>query len=148
MVTTQSTDGIELAYERHGDGQPLIFFHGGMAPRQYWNPVLPHFGEYAAVVPQRPGFGTCLDDLKETSADEVLDRETQYVRTLANAVDGEPILFGHSYGALTAVESAMDAAVKAVITYEPAVPPDEFREEADLADRMADSSRTVSAERL
>jgi pimeloyl-ACP methyl ester carboxylesterase len=137
MVTTQSADGSEIAYERHGDGQPLIFLHGGMAPRQYWNAVLPHFEEYAAVIPQRPGFGTCLDDLETTSADDVLNREIQYVRTLVDLVDGEPILFGHSFGALTAVESATDAAVDAVIAYEPAVLPDDYRTRADLADRMA-----------
>ena len=137
MRTTQSVNGSEIAYERHGDGQPLICLHGGMAPRQYWNPVLPHFEEYAAVIPQRPGFGTCLDDPEETSADEVLNREARYVRTLVDAVDGEPILFGHSFGALTAVESATDAAVEAVLAYEPAVLPDGYRKEADLADRMA-----------
>jgi pimeloyl-ACP methyl ester carboxylesterase len=137
MRTTRSVDDTEIAYERHGDGQPLILLHGGMAPRQYWNPVLPHFEKYAAVIPQRPGFGTCLDGPGETSADEVLNRETQYVRTLVDAVDGDPILFGHSYGALTAIESATDAAVEAVLAYEPAVLPDGFRTEADLADRMA-----------
>jgi len=137
MATIQSADGAEIAYERRGDGQPLICLHGGMAPRQYWNAVLPHFEEYAAVIPQRPGFGTCLDDLETTSADDVLNRETQYVRTLVDAVDGEPILFGHSFGALTAVESATDAAVDAVIAYEPAVLPDDYRRRADLADRMA-----------
>lgn len=127
MVTTQSVDGTEIVYKRHGDGQPLIFLHGGMAPRQYWHPVLPYFEEYGAVIPQRPGFGTCLEDPAETSAD---DREVQYVRTLADAVDGDPILFGHSYGALTAVEAATDAAVEAVL-------PNGYRKEADLADRMA-----------
>lgn len=137
MQTTQSVDGMEVAYERHGDGRPLILLHGGMAPREYWIPVIPHFEEYAAVVPQRPGFGTCLDDPGETSADEVLERETNYVRTLVDAVDGDPVLFGHSYGALTAIEAATDAAVKAVVAYEPAVLPEDFREEADLADRMA-----------
>ena len=137
MTTTRSADGTEIAYERHGDGQPLLFLHGGMAPRQYWDPVLPHFEEYAAIIPQRPGFGTCLDDPAETSADEVLDREVRYVRTLVDAVDGKPILFGHSYGALTALESARDGAVEAILAYEPAVLPDEFRAEAALADRMA-----------
>jgi pimeloyl-ACP methyl ester carboxylesterase len=140
MATTQFADGKAIAYERHGDGQPLVLLHGGMAPRQYWTPVLPQFEEYGAVVPQRPGFGTCLDDPAETSADEVLDREVQYVRTLVDAVDTvdeDPILFGHSFGALTAVEAARDAAVEAVLAYEPAVLPEAFRREADLADRMA-----------
>ncbi|WP_254831261.1 alpha/beta fold hydrolase [Haloglomus salinum] len=138
MTTTETVDGTEIAYERYGDGQPLILLHGGMASRQYWNPVLPHFEEYAAVVPQRPGFGTCLDDQEETSAEEVLHRETQYVRTLVNAIDGEPILSGHSYGALTAVESATDTVVDAVVAYEPAALPEEYRTEANLAERMSD----------
>lgn len=137
MQTTQSADGTEVAYERHGDGRSLILLHGGMAPREFWTPVIPHFDEYAAVVPQRPGFGTCLDDPEETSADEVLERESKYVRTLVDAVDDDPILFGHSYGALTGIEAATETAVEAVVAYEPAILPDDFRVEADLADRMA-----------
>jgi len=137
MATTNSADSAEIAYERHGDGQPLICLHGGMAPRQYWQPVVTHFEEYAAVIPQRPGFGTCLDDPSETSAQDVLHREVQYVRKLVDAVDGDPILFGHSYGALTATEAATEAAVDAVIAYEPAVLPEGYRQRADLADRMA-----------
>src|SRR6056297_1538760 len=101
MQPTQSADEITVEFERHGDGQPLLLLHGGMAPRQYWRPAIPQFEEYAAVVPQRPGFGTCLDDPAETSADEVVEREARYVRALVDAVDGEPVLLGHSFGALT-----------------------------------------------
>ncbi|MFB6122589.1 MAG: alpha/beta fold hydrolase [Haloferacaceae archaeon] len=137
MQSTQSAADTSLAYERHGDGQPVVLLHGGMAPRAYWEPVVPHLDDFAAIVPQRPGFGTCLDDLTETSADEVLDREAEYVRTLAAAVDGDPLLFGHSFGALTAIEAATDADVEAVVAYEPAVLPEGVRETADLADRMA-----------
>ncbi|RZH66757.1 alpha/beta fold hydrolase [Natrinema altunense] len=136
MQTTQSDTGIEVTYERHGDGPPLILLHGGMAPREYWQPVMPHLDGYTAIVPQRPGFGTCLDDRGETSADDVLQREVEYVRTLVDALDEEPVLFGHSYGALTAIETATNAAVAAVVAYEPAILPDDYRADADLADRM------------
>ena len=138
MQHTRSLDDIEVTYEQHGDGQPMLLLHGGMAPKEYWHPVLPHLDDYAAVVPQRPGFGTCLDDPDETSADDVLAREVDYVRALADAVDGDPILFGHSFGALTAIEAASEMDVEAVVAYEPAILPDDFRREADLADRMAD----------
>jgi len=137
MQSTQSTAAVDVEFERHGDGQPLLLLHGGMAPVEYWGPVLPAFDGYGAIVPQRPGFGTCLDSPAETSADEVLDREVSYVAALAEAVDGDPILFGHSYGALTAIEAATETPVEAVIAYEPAVLPEEYRTEADLADRMA-----------
>jgi pimeloyl-ACP methyl ester carboxylesterase len=71
------------------------------------------------------------------SADEVVAREARYVRALVDAVDGEPVLLGHSFGALTAIEAAIDAEVAAVAAYEPAVLPEGYREQADLADRMA-----------
>jgi len=153
MPTTQSTtaaDGIDVEYERHGDGQPVVLLHGGMAPREYWQPVIPHFEGYAAVVPQRPGFGTCLDDPEETGPDEVLDREVAYVRALVadldtdSGSDGRPVLLGHSFGALTAIETARaltadgeSDAIEAVVAYEPAILPEPFAEHADLADRMA-----------
>lgn len=137
METTQSADGTEVAYERHGDGRSLILLHGGMAPQEYWTPVIPQFEEYTAVVPQRPGFGTCLDDPAVTSPEEVLERESEYVRILVDAVADDPILLGHSYGALTGIEAATEAEVTAVVAYEPAVLSADFREGADLADRMA-----------
>ncbi|QLH79689.1 alpha/beta hydrolase [Halosimplex rubrum] len=153
MPTTQSTtaaDGIDVEYERHGDGQPVVLLHGGMAPREYWQPVIPHFEEYAPVVPQRPGFGTCLDDPEETGPEEVLDREVAYVRALVDDLDTDggsdrrPVLLGHSFGALTAIETARALAedgegdaIEAVVAYEPAILPEAFAEHADLADRMA-----------
>jgi len=118
-----------VTYELDGDGRPLILLHGGMAPHEYWTPVVPHFSEYAVVVPQRPGFGTCLNDPGGTKPDEVLEREVEYVRTLVQTVDDDPILLGHSYGALTAIEAATDAEVKAVVAYESAVLPDDFQAE-------------------
>lgn len=136
MPTVTAANDTRIEYDRHGEGSPLILLHGGMAPREYWHPVLPHIDDYAAVIPQRPGFGTCLDDLTETVAEEVLARECEYVRALVDSVDGEPILFGHSFGALTAIEAATDADVGAVVAYEPAVLPDDYRSEADLAAQM------------
>ena len=149
MPATRTADDSGIEYECHGDGRPVVLLHGGMAPREYWEPVLGHLDGYAAVVPQRVGFGTRRDDPATTGPDEVLDREVAAVRGLVDAladdpgVDGEPVLFGHSFGGLTAVETARavtaagDDGIGAVVAYEPAVLPAEFREHADLADRMA-----------
>jgi len=136
MVQPTSITGTDLSYDRHGTGQPMILLHGGMAPREYWLPVIPQFDEHAAVVPQRPGFGTCLDDLDETTGDEVLERESSYVHGLVDEFEMKPILFGHSFGALTAIEAARNAAVEAVVAYEPAVLPEDYRDEAELAAQM------------
>jgi len=147
MPVTQTSDDERIEYEIHGDGQPLVLLHGGMAPCEYWQPVIPHLDDYAAVVPQRVGFGTRPDALDETGPDEVLDREVADVLALAEEVgeeyDAAPILFGHSFGALTAIETARAATaadgetgIEAVVAYEPAILPEEFAEHADLADRM------------
>jgi len=147
MPVTRPTDETGIEYETYGDGQPLILLHGGMAPREYWQPVIPQLDDYAAVVPQRVGFGTRPDALDETGPDEVLDREVADVLALAEEAgeeyDAAPVLFGHSFGALTAIETARAATaadgetgIEAVVAYEPAIPPEEFAEYADLADRM------------
>ncbi|ELY51650.1 alpha/beta fold hydrolase [Natronolimnohabitans innermongolicus] len=136
MQTIQSESGIDVPYERRGDGPPLILLHGGMAPAEYWTPVVSHLDDFTTIVPRRPGFGTCLADRDEIGAADVLDREVEYVRALVDAVDDEPILVGHSYGALTAIEAATDAVASAVVAYEPAILPDDYRRDADLADRM------------
>lgn len=151
MPRIQTADGREITYETRGEGHPIVFLHGGMAPQEYWTPVLPEFEHYAAVVPERPGFGTCLDDPAETTAEDVLEREIRYVRALVDALDGEPILFGHSYGALTAIEAATAAPVRAIVAYEPAVLPEGYRQEADLAGQMdrllADGRRREAVKR-
>jgi pimeloyl-ACP methyl ester carboxylesterase len=139
MVIRQTENGIDVVYERNGGGQPVILLHGGMAPPDYWRRLVPHMRDYTTIIPQRPGFGTCSDSLEETSASAVLDRETAYVRALVEAVDGDPILFGHSYGGITAIETATNTPVEAVVAYEPAALPQSYRENADLAARMAAS---------
>jgi len=125
-----------MTYTQHGTGQPVLLLHGGMAPQSYWEPVIPQLEEYAAIVPDRSGFGTCLDDPTETPAEAVLDREAEYVRSLVSMLDEQPIVMGHSFGALTAITAAESAAVEAVVAYEPAVLPAAYRAEADLAARM------------
>lgn len=145
MHSTTTTDERTIEYEQHGTGQPVIMLHGGMAPQEYWRPVLPQFENYACIVPDRPGLGTCLDDHDEVGPADVLDREISYVHSLVDAVDGDPIVMGHSFGALTAVESGTHPDIEAVVAYEPAVLPDEYREQADLAARMG--TRIADGER-
>jgi len=131
MQTVRSADGTEIAYDRHGDGDPLVLLHGGSAP-QYWQPVVPHLAdEYRVVVPHRRGVGASGD-----SDDYTLDRGVEDVRAVVEAVDGDPALFGHSFGGLLALEAARRTAVSSCIAYEPAVLVGEYRDQADLAARM------------
>ncbi|MDS0261088.1 alpha/beta hydrolase [Haloarcula sp. S1CR25-12] len=131
MQTVTSTDGTDIAFEQHGDGPPLILLHGGSAP-QYWRPVIPRFAEdYTVIVPHRRGVGESGD-----SDEYTLSRGAEDVRAVIDAVDDDPILFGHSFGGLLAIETARTASVEKLVAYEPAVLVGEYREQADLASQM------------
>jgi len=131
MQTVTSSDGTSIAYEEHGDGPPLVLLHGGSLPA-YWQPIVPRVSdEFTVIVPSRRGHGESGDGDEYSLAQECED-----VRAVIDAVDGTPILFGHSFGGLLAIETARIASVDGVIAYEPAVLVGEYRERAELAAQM------------
>ena len=131
MQTVTAADGTSIAYEQSGDGQPLVLVHGGSKP-QYWLPVVPRLSEaFTVVVPHRRGHGESGDG-EEYS----LQREVEDVSAVLDAVDGDPILFGHSFGGLVALETARETAVDRLVAYEPGVLVGEYREQASLAAKM------------
>jgi len=131
MQTVTSADGTSIAFERHGEGPPLLLVHGGSAP-QFWQPLVPRFADdFTVILPHRRGVGKSGDS--ETYS---LDRGVEDVRAVIDAVDGTPTLFGHSFGGLLAVETARTTPVEKLIAYEPAVLVGEYRRQADLASQM------------
>lgn len=132
MNTIISADGTNIAYEQVGDGQPLVLIHGGGVTRRIWNGIRPHLADDATLlVPDRRGRSDSGD------ADEYsLEREVADVRAVLDTIDGEPILFGHSFGALLALEAAQERSIKRLILYEPAILTGEHRHDANLASEM------------
>lgn len=131
MQTVTSADGTSIAYEEYGGGEPLILIHGGSAP-EYWKPIIPRLtDDYNVIVPHRRGVGGS-EDTEEYS----LNRGVEDMQAIIEAADGNPVLFGHSFGGLLAIETARTTPVEKVIAYEPAVLVGEYREQASLAARM------------
>lgn len=131
VQTVTSADGTSIAYEQQGEGLPLILLHGGSSP-QFWKPTVPWFADdYTVIIPHRRGVGAS-GDTEEYS----LERGVEDVRAVVDAVDGDPALFGHSFGGLLAIEAARTAPVRALVAYEPAVLVGEYREQAALAAEM------------
>lgn len=131
MQTVTSSDGTSIAYERHGDGPPVVLLHGSSATRDAWDLVVPHLAdEFTLVVPDRRGRGGSGD------ADSYgLDREISDLRAVLDAVEGDATVFGHSFGGLLALAAAEQLAVDRLVLYEPAVLVGEYRGD-DLAARM------------
>ncbi|MFH5798958.1 alpha/beta fold hydrolase [Haladaptatus sp. CMAA 1911] len=131
METVTSADGTRIAYERHGDGPPLVLLHGG-STRHYWEPLLSRFtDEFTVFLSDRRGRGDSGD-----SEEYSIRREVEDARAVIDAVDGKPTLFGHSFGGLQAIETARIEPVRAVVAYEPAYLVGAYREQADLSERM------------
>lgn len=131
MQTVTAPDGTEIAYERHGDGQPLILLHGGSADRTHWRPLRSHLTEsFSVLTPDRRGRGESGDGDAYS-----LDHEVGDLRALIEAVDGDPVVFGHSFGGLIALDGLAELPVERAVLYEPALLVGEHRGD-DLADRM------------
>jgi len=120
MVTVTSRDGTPIAYERSGNGPPLVLVHGTTSDRTTWDLVLPelqkHFTVYAM---DRRGRGESRDG--GSSYD--IEREFEDLIALIDSI-GEPAdLLGHSYGAICALEAALRSPrVRRLVLYEGTFP--------------------------
>lgn len=117
MHTVTSADGTEIAYRRAGEGSPLVLVHGGGLGESLWTHLRPHVvADTTVVAPYRRGHGQSDD-----AAAYSLDREIEDVHAVVETVEGAPVLFGHSFGGLCALEAAQTTAVERLILYEPAL---------------------------
>jgi pimeloyl-ACP methyl ester carboxylesterase len=118
IETIPSKDGTLIAYQRSGEGPPLILVHGTGGSHVRWAPILsalePHFGLYAV---DRRGRGESGD-----AASYAIEREFEDVAALVEAI-GQPVyLLGHSYGGICALEAArLTQHIRKLILYEPPI---------------------------
>ena len=146
MDTTTSADGTRIAYDRLGDGRPVVFVHGtGGTPGQR-APFLPALAdEFEVSVHERRGWGP-----SERADDHSLERHVEDVAAVIDDVDGDPVLFGHSFGGLCALVAAGRTSVDRLILYEPAVLVDDHREATAAAemDALLDEGNPEAATKL
>lgn len=131
MQTVTSADGTRIAYDRHGDGPPLLLVHGSSGTRRSWDAVVPHLtGEFTLIVPDRRGRGDSGDGDAYN-----LGREVDDLDALRGVVAGDVTVFGHSFGGLLTLAATEPIDFHRVILYEPAVLVGDHRD-SDLASRM------------
>ena len=118
MEHVTSKDGTPIAYERSGEGFPLVLIHGAAADHSRWKPILPelrkHFAVYAV---DRRGRGQSGD--VEPYATE---REYEDVVAVVDSIRGSVNLLGHSYGAICSLEASLKTSnLRKLILYEPPI---------------------------
>lgn len=95
-------EGIRIAYERTGQGEPLLLLHGFFGDTRVWRPQLDELSdEYEVVAWDTPGCGHSSDPPDAF-------RMADYARCLAAFIDAlglePPHLLGLSFGSTLALE--------------------------------------------
>lgn len=105
MKTIQSKDGTTLAYDVAGKGPALIYITGATCHREF-KPVQYDAEVYSTAFTvynyDRRGRGDSGNTLPWSA-----DREIEDIEALIGAAGGKAILFGHSSGAILALQAAM-----------------------------------------
>jgi pimeloyl-ACP methyl ester carboxylesterase len=131
--TTTSPDGTRIAWWISGTGPDLLLVHGTTADHTRWEAMLPLLESHVTVhAMDRRGRGASGDH-----ADFSLEREAEDVAAVAEAIGAPVHVFGHSQGALYALEATtLTTAIGRLVLYEPpvgvAAPPDMRRQLAAL----------------
>ena len=136
METVTSADGTTIAFDTTGSGPPLVLVVGAFCDRHTTNSLTkllaPDFTVYEY---DRRGRG----DSGDTSPYAV-GREVDDLRAVVEVTDSTPFVFGHSSGAVLALEAAARGVpIARLVAYEPPYIVEGTRERpgGDLADRLA-----------
>ncbi len=125
-----SADGTEIAGRVHGDGPPLVLFHG--APHDgdlAWETLVPHLADrFTCYLPSWRGRGLSAD-----SEDHTPPRHVEDAAAFVDSIEGPVRVVGWSAGVGTALGAAETRdTVAAVALFEPTVIP--VMRNDDLAD--------------
>ncbi len=98
-----SKDSTRIAYERRGQGPPLVLVHGTGIDHTYWDPVAPELERRFTVYNvDRRGRGRSGD-----TPPYAIEREFEDVVAMIENIPDKVYLLGHSYGALCSLEAAL-----------------------------------------
>ena len=142
MEIVTSADGTGIAYERTGNGPPLVLVHGATADRTTWIQVLPFLEEHFTVYAMdRRGRGESGD-----TDEYALEREVEDVVAVVESIDGPIHLLGHSFGGLCALEAALlTQRLHRLVLYEPGITIDWTADEeqalAEIRDAIVEGDR-------
>src|SRR5690606_4959869 len=132
-IDVTAPTGVRIVGMATGSGPGLAFVYGAMMEQAAWSRLLAHLDGYTLYTYDRRGRGDSTD-----APDFSVQAEVDELRAFLDALGGPVDLFGHSSGALLALDAAVQGApVRRLVLYEPVLPAvREPKVPADLPDRI------------
>src|SRR5437016_12168291 len=113
--TVTSADGTVIAFDRYGDGPPVIMTVGAFNTRSQTEPLARALAARLTVLNyDRRGRGDSGD-----TAPYAVEREIDDIAALIQQAGGSASVFGHSSGATLALKAAADLPITHLVLYEP-----------------------------
>ncbi|HET8741687.1 MAG TPA: alpha/beta fold hydrolase [Gaiella sp.] len=103
-LRTARVGGLQIAYERVGDGPATLLLHGGLADHRAWGPQLELADELTLVAWDAPGCGGSSDPTEPFRMEDYAAALAGFVVTLGLECAH---VVGHSFGATLAIELAL-----------------------------------------
>jgi pimeloyl-ACP methyl ester carboxylesterase len=118
-LLVRSPDGTLISSESYGEGRPLVIVSGALFASERWQSVIPLLdAERRLVVVDRRGRGKSGNALPYAP-----EREVEDLLAVLAGIKGPADLFGHSSGAILALQTAarVPPNLERLIAYEPPV---------------------------
>jgi pimeloyl-ACP methyl ester carboxylesterase len=131
-----SLDATRIAYDREGEGEPLILVSGILCDREKLRPLARELARRFSVINyDRRGRGESGD-----AASYSIEREVEDIGALIAAAGGAASVYGHSSGACLALNAAARALpIRKLVVHEPPYGPDDEesrKSSRDLAEQV------------
>jgi pimeloyl-ACP methyl ester carboxylesterase len=98
-------NGINLYYETHGSGRPLILLHGGLGSGEMFGPILPALvANHQVIAPDLQGHGRTADVDRPISIETMADDIAALIKHLGLE---KPDVMGYSLGGGVALVTAL-----------------------------------------
>jgi pimeloyl-ACP methyl ester carboxylesterase len=142
MNTVASGDGTSIAFERFGEGSPVILVGGATTDRAMTRPLAEELAkDFTVINYDRRGRGDSSD-----TPPYAVEREVEDIGALITEAGGTASVYGHSSGAVLALHAAARGLpVARLVMHEPPFAPDR-EEERRTSREYGEKLRTILEE--
>ncbi len=120
---TATVNGTTLAYREQGEGEPVVFVHGGISDLRTWEQQLPAVGRSYRAITYSRRFARPNEDI-DPEADDPMLPHVEDLAAFLREIDAEPAhLVGNSWGAFISLLTAVrhPDVVRTLVLEEPPV---------------------------